>query len=68
MAFVPTAAVKFVTMAVDWCMVFKVFDLLYIDFFMVGECVRFLLYSLVRLRDPSQRVSNKNRTNEPIMK
>ena len=47
---------------------------------MVGECVRFLFTSCegslnerVRQRtsefsDPSQRVNNKNRTNEPTMK
>ena len=33
------------------------------DYFMVGECVRFLFTSCA-----SQRVNNKNRTNEPTMK
>ena len=49
--------------------------LINIDYFMVGECVRFLMTSCEGLRkrtsefnDPSQRVSNKNRTNEPTMK
>ena len=32
MACAPTAAVKFVNMADDWCMVFKVFDLLLLSF------------------------------------
>ena len=48
---------------------------IHIDYFMVGECVQFLLTSCEgsrkrtsELNDPSQRVSNKNRTNKPIMK
>ena len=46
----------------------------YIDYFMVGECVRFLFTSCegsrkrTSVNDPSQRVSNKNRTNKLIMK